>query len=350
MTSNYKEQDFEEHIEHYLLDSGYDKASPSDYDKEFCLLPEKVMAFLENTQPEKLDSLRLQYGDNLANKICMHLSRNINLHGTLHVLRKGLDDRGVNLKFAWFKPSSGLNPKHLELYEKNQFTVVRQVRYSKKNENSIDIVLFLNGIPIITMELKNSLTGQFVENAIKQYRKDRDSREPMLQFRRCLVHFAVGNEKVFMTTRLQNGKTRFLPFNKDTENPVNPSGHKTAYLWEDVLQPDTLLSLIANYLHLQKDIIKVYKKGHGVVEHEKEVFIFPRYHQFDAVRTIISAVKKQGVGCSYLVQHSAGSGKSNSIAWLAHQLASLYQNQDDRERLFDSVVVITDRKVLDSQL
>ena len=176
------------------------------------------------------------------------------------------------------------------------------------------------------MELKNSLTGQFVEDAIKQYKKDRDPREPLFKFKRCLVHFAVGNERVFMTTKIQGTQTKFLPFNIDTENPVNPDGHKTAYLWDDILQPDIMLSLIQNYLHVQKITEKYYDKGSGAVkEREYDVFIFPRYHQLDVVRNNLEYAKTKGAGHNYLVQHSAGSGKSNSIAWLAHQLASLYQ-------------------------
>jgi len=247
--------------------------------------------------------------------------------------------------------TSKLVKKGHVLFTGNRLSIVRQLKYSNRNENSLDMVIFLNGIPIITMELKNSLTGQFVENAIKQYKKDRDPKEPLFKFKRCLVHFAVGNEKVFMTTKLQGGSTYFLPFNKDTENPVNPNGHKTAYLWEEILQPDTLLSLIQNYLHVQRVTEKYYdKNSNSVKERESDIFIFPRYHQFDVVRNAIENVKSNGVGHNYLVQHSAGSGKSNSIAWLAHQFASLYQYETDTERIFDSIIVITDRRILDKQL
>jgi type I restriction enzyme R subunit len=349
--TNYKEQDFEEHIEQHLLNSGYHKQLPSDYDKIQCLISEEAIQFIQASQPKEYQKLQKQFGSDTDNKIIQRLSAEISKHGALHVLRKGIKTRGVKIRTTFFKPSSGMNPDAMRLYQLNRFSIVRQLKYSIKNQNSLDVVLLLNGIPIITAELKNSLTGQFVENAIKQYKKDRDPREPLFKFKRCLVHFAVGNEKVFMTTKLQGDKTRFLPFNKDTENPVNPEGHKTAYLWEDILQPDTLLNLIQNYLHVQTNTEKYYDAESGTVkQREYDVFIFPRYHQLDSVRKILSGLKAEGVGSNYLIQHSAGSGKSNSIAWLGHQLASFYQTGADTERLFDSIVVVTDRRVLDRQL
>ena len=346
----YREQDFEEHIEENLLRSGYNKRASEDYDKDACLIPEEVLEFVRTTQPKEYEKLERQYGTDTPNKLLYRLSQEISRKGTLQVLRKGIKDRGAKFSLAYYKPQSGMNPEHQQLYGLNRFTVVRQLKYSNQNENSLDLTIFLNGLPIITAELKNSLTGQFVEQAKKQYRKDRNPREPLFQFKRCLVHFAVGNEEVYMTTRLQGDKTRFLPFNKDTENPVNPKGHKTAYLWEDILQPDTLLNLISNYLHIQKHTEKTYDKNKGLIEREYENIIFPRFHQLDVVRKILSGVKSEGLGHNYLIQHSAGSGKSNSIAWLSHQLASFYQSPDDKDRLFDSIIVVTDRRVLDRQL
>ncbi len=346
----YKEQDFEEHIEGHLLNSGYHKRQPEDYDKKLCLIPEEVLTFIQDSQPKEYKKLQKQYGADTTDKLCQRLAKEIANKGALPVLRKGIKDMGSKFRLAYFKPSSGMNPEHQKLYAKNRFSIVRQLKYSKKNENSLDITIFLNGIPIITTELKNSLTGQFVENAMKQYRQDRDPRESLFQFKRCLVHFAVGNEKVFMTTRLQGDTTRFLPFNIDTENPINPNGHKSAYLWEDILQPDTLLNLINNYLHLQKNTEKYYDKNKGLTERTYDVFIFPRFHQLEVVKRLLDSVRQDGIGNNYLVQHSAGSGKSNSIAWLAHQLASFYRKPTDKERLFDSIIVITDRKVLDRQL
>ncbi len=301
---------------------------------------------------EQYKELEKQYGADTPQKLLYRLTQDINRLGTLHVLRKGITDRSVKFRLAYFKPSSGMNPEHMKLYEKNRLTVIRQLKYSKQNENSLDMGLFLNGLPIITLELKNSLTGQFVGNAKKQYKKDRLPKgEPLLQFKRCLVHFAVGNEQVYMTTRLQGDKTHFLPFNLDTENPVNPDGHKTAYLWERILQPDSLLDIIENYIHVQKKTEKQYNAQTKQVEtKESEAFIFPRFHQLDVVRDLLGRVQHEGVGHNYLIQHSAGSGKSNSIAWLAHQLASFYQNPTDKNRLFDSIIVVTDRRVLDKQL
>lgn len=346
----YLEQDFEEHIEQHLLELDYRKGHPHDYDKDLCLIADEVIAFIKDTQLKEYEKLEKQYGADTDKKLCQRLSNEIHRHGSLHILRKGIKDRGCKFRLAFFKPTSGMNLEHLELYSKNRFTVVRQFIYSKKSSNEIDMVIFLNGLPIITMELKNSLTGQFVNDAVKQYKQDRDPREPFFQFKRCLVHFAVGNEKTYMTTRLAGENTYFLPFNKDTENPVNPNGHKTAYLWEDILQPDTLLDLISNFLHVEKKTTKTFDKQKGLLEKTSETFIFPRFHQLDVVRKLLAGVKTDGVGKNYLVQHSAGSGKSNSIAWLAHQLAKYYRHADDKDRLFDSIIVITDRRVLDKQL
>jgi type I restriction enzyme R subunit len=353
MSQETKEKDFEKHIESHLCSGigGYLKRLPEEYDRGLCLHQDELIGFIKDTQPKEYAKLKLQYGTATDEKICQNIANEVNKFGTLHVLRKGFTDRGAKFRLAYFKPASGMNPEHEQLYRKNRFCVVRQVKYSKKDTNdALDIVIFLNGLPIITMELKNSLTGQYVEDAVKQYKRDRDSREPLFQFMRCLVHFAISNEKAFMTTRLEDDKTAFLPFNKDTENPVNPNGHKTAYIWEDILTKDNLLDLIQNYLHLQKITDRVFVEGKGVVEKTKEVLIFPRYHQLDCVRTILSAVKQEGTGKNYLVQHSAGSGKSNSIAWLSHKLASLYQTEKETNRIFDSIIVVTDRTVLDQQL
>jgi len=205
MAQNYKEQDFEEHIVKHLTNSGYDQFQPTDFDKDLCLIKEDVIASILATQTNEYEKLQRQYAEDTQNKLLYRLSQEISKKGTLHVLRKGIKDRGCKFCFAYFKPSSKMNPEHQILYGRNRFSVIRQLKYSKRNKNSIDIVIFLNGIPVITAELKNSLTGQFVQNAIKQYKQDRDPREPLLQYKRCLVHFAVGNEEVFMTTKLQTG-------------------------------------------------------------------------------------------------------------------------------------------------
>ena len=346
----YKEQNFEEHIEEHLLKSNYVKGIPDEYDRDLCLVKADVLRFINDTQPKEYEKLQKQYGASTEEKLFYRLSNEIHSRGTLDVLRKGIMDRGASIKLAFFKPSSGMNPEHLTLYKKNIFKVVRQLHFSKQNEKSLDMGIFINGMPIITAELKNSLTGQFVAEAVKQYQQDRDPKEPLFHFKKCLVHFAIGNEKVFMTTKLNGEETKFLPFNIEFENPVNPKGHKTAYLWEDILQKDTLLDLIGNYLHIQKVTEKFFDKQKGFYEKTREDFIFPRFHQLDAVRTLLNAVKADDVGHNYLVQHSAGSGKSNTIAWLSHQLTKFYRKDSDKERLFDSIIVVTDRTVLDEQL
>ena len=351
MPQNYREQDFEDHIEEHLLNSGYHKRLSTDYDKTLCLIPDEVVTFLKSTQPKEYAKLEQQYGADTPQKLCARLAKEVTQKGTLKVLREGIKDRGAKLRLAYYRPHSGLNPEHLRLYNLNRFVVLRQLYFSTKNQDSIDLVLFLNGLPIITAELKNSTTGQTVEHAITQYKKDREPKEALLKFKRCLVHFAVGNEKVSMATHLQKDATHFLPFNKDSENPVNPNGHKTAYLWEDIWQQDTLLTLIGEYLCFeQKEDIVYEERQKQIVTTQHEILLFPRFHQLDVVRHILQAVRTEGVGRNYLVQHSAGSGKSNSIAWLAHQLAGLYQHDTDTARLFDSIIIVTDRRVLDRQL
>jgi len=345
------EKKFEDHIEEHLLVSGYKKKPSEDYDKTNCLITDEVFTFITNTQPDEIEKLENQLGDQARIHILNRLSKEINQRGVLDVLRKGIKTRGCDFRLVYFKPASGMNPEHQKLYGQNQFTVIRQLKYSQKNENSLDLGLFVNGIPIITAELKNSLTGQFVEDAIKQYKQDRGPKEPLFKFKRCLVHFAVGNEEVFMTTRLSGEKTYFLPFNIDIENPVNPDGFKTHYIWEDIWQPDTLLELLQNYLHLEKITERAWNdKKKTLEEKTKEVLIFPRFHQLDVTRKLLAATKQEGAGNHYLIQHSAGSGKSNSIAWLSHQLSSLYQSEGDKQRLFDSIIVVTDRRLLDRQL
>ena len=317
----------------------------------FCLISDEVLQFIQETQPNEYQRLERQYGADTPSKLLDRVSKQIASRGVLDVLRKGVKDRGCEFKLTYFRPSSGMNPDHQRLYAQNRFSLIRQLHYSQRDEKSLDMTLFLNGLPLITMELKNSLTGQVVTDAEKQYRTDRDPREPLFQFKRCLVHFAVGNEKVSMTTHLQGGGTRFFPFNKDIENPVNPEGHKTAYLWEDILQPNNLMELINNFIHEQETIEKVYDPKIDAVKDEKHrVLVFPRYHQLDVIRKLEAAIVAEDVGHTYLIQHTTGSGKSNSIAWLAHLLTHLYRSLTDTNRIFDSVIVVTDRRLLDKQL
>ena len=347
----YTETDFEDHIEEHLNQADYRSRQSSQYNKSLCLIPNETLQFIQDTQPEVYQRLEQQLGGDTSQKLLDRVSKQIASRGVLDVLRKGVKDRGCDFKLTYFRPSSGMNPDHQRLYAQNRFSLIRQLKYSERNENSLDMALFLNGLPLVTMELKNSLTGQTAADAEKQYRTDRDPREPLFRFKRCLVHFAVGNEKVSMTTHLQGGKTRFFPFNKGIENPVNPNGHKAAYLWEDILQTDNLMELINNFIHEQETTEKVYDDKTKMVKDVKQrVLIFPRYHQLDVIRKLETAIVAEDVGHNYLIQHTTGSGKSNSIAWLAHLLTHLYSSETDTNRIFDSIIVVTDRRVLDRQL
>ncbi|MYG09076.1 type I restriction endonuclease subunit R, partial [Candidatus Poribacteria bacterium] len=347
----YTEQRFEDHIEAHLNQSRYRSLQASHYNKSLCLIPSETLRFIQMTQLEAYQKLERQYKEDTPQKLMRRISNQVKSRGVLDVLRKGVKDRGCAFDLTYFLPSSGMNPKHKELYDQNRFSLVRQLHYSEKNEKSLDMVLCLNGLPLATMELKNSLTGQVFTDAEKQYRTARDPREPLFRFKRCLVHFAVGNEKVAMTTHLQGDKTRFFPFNKGIENPVNPEGHKTAYLWEDILQPDNLMELINNFIHEQETTEKVYDDKISAVKDVKHrVLVFPRYHQLDVIRQVQAAIVEEGVGHNYLIQHTTGSGKSNSIAWLAHLLTHLFSSSDATNRIFDSIIVVTDRRLLDKQL
>ena len=349
--TNYTEQNFEEHIEEQLNNSGYQTVPPTEYDKPLCLIPSKLIEFIKETQPDTLERLELQYGSETESKLTKRISSEIESRGVIDVLRKGVKDRGCTFHLVYFQPKSGLNPEHQELYKKNKLITVRQLKYSRHNENSIDMGIFINGIPIMLLELKNTLTGQNHNDGIKQWKFDRDPKEPLFRFKRNLVYFSVGNEKVSMTTRLSGPKTKFLPFNKDIENPVNQRGHKTHYLWDDTLQPNFVLDLIENYVHIRTETEKVYDpQRESVVEKKSDVLIFPRYHQLNVIRRLKKDVVQKGSGHNYLIQHTTGSGKSLSIGWLSHLLSSLYQSPTDTNRIFDSVIVVTDRTVLDKQI
>ena len=333
---------------------GYRKRDwKADYDRERCLVPSDVLDFVYATQPREWEKYKKQHGGEAKEKFLLRLARELARRGALDVLRKGVKDAGCRFRLAYFRPVTGLNEELQRLYEANIFAVVRQLHYSQQNERSIDLGLFLNGIPIFTAELKNPFNGQDVQNAIKQYRSDRDPREPLLAFRRCLAHFAVDPDLVYVTTQLAGVSTRFLPFNRGKfggagNSPIPPSeavksgGYATAYLWNEVWARDSVLNLIQHFIHeFEEEDDKGKKTG-------KRQLIFPRYHQLDSVRRLVRDARSRGPGQRYLVQHSAGSGKSNSIAWLAHQLSVLHGRDD--EPVFDSVVVITDRRVLDRQL
>lgn len=327
---------------------GYTLGNAPDYSPELGMFKYEVIRFLQESQPKRWEKISAIHGADADNRVIQRLYKELDLRGSLDVLRNGFVDYGVRFQMAFFQPASGLNPDAVDLYNKNNLKVYRQIYYSTKNKNSVDVLLSLNGIPVATLELKNQFTGQNVGNALKQYSTTRDNREILFAFKkRCLVHFAVDQDEVFMTTKLDGSKTYWLPFNKGANNgkgnPQNPDGYRTAYLWENILQKDSWLEIIQRFVHLQTEEIEVEGKIY-----KKEKLIFPRYHQLDAVREISKKVLEVGTGKNYLIQHSAGSGKSNSIAWLAYRLSSLHNATD--ERIFDSVIVVTDRKVLDQQL
>ncbi|MEZ4724804.1 MAG: DEAD/DEAH box helicase family protein [Candidatus Kapaibacterium sp.] len=347
------EKAFESAIEDSLLQYGqYKSATSGDYNKETGFFEQDIFEFLKSTQPSKWEKISTVHGSNVETKLLQRISKEIDLRGCLDVLRNGFSDYGVRFDLAYFKPATTLNPDSFVLYDKNILRVVRQVYYSKSNKNSVDIVLTLNGFPIVTMELKNQFTNQNIENAKFQYQTTRDKREILFNFnKRSLVHFSVDQDVVFMATKIEGDKTYWLPFNKGigtgiecgAGNPPNPDSYKTAYLWEDILKKDSLMELVQRFIHLERTELNI-----AGTKKVKEVMIFPRYHQLDVVRKLISNVYNVGAGTNYLIQHSAGSGKSNSIAWLSYRLSSLHNRYN--EKIFDSVIVVTDRKVLDQQL
>ncbi|MDP2832182.1 MAG: type I restriction endonuclease [Pseudomonadota bacterium] len=351
MTKRTSEAAFETAIESVLLTNGYTRVDGNSFDRERAIFPAEALAFIRETQPKVWEKLEALHGDQTGERVLESLCKWLDTQGALSTLRHGFKCFGKTLRIAFFRPAHGLNPALAARYQANRLGLTRQLHFSSKNEKSLDVVLSVNGVPLVTLELKNPLTGQMVANAIHQYRHDRDPRELIFQFtKRTLVHFAVDTEEVHMTTRLAGSGTYFLPFNRGNHggagNEPDKAGrnYKTAYLWEEVLQRDSLLDLLARFLHLdvRENIAEDGKKV------RKEIMIFPRYHQLQAMRQIVGAAASEGVGHNYLVEHSAGSGKSNTIAWLAHRLSSLHNEKD--ERIFDSVVVITDRVVLDRQL
>ena len=350
-SSPHREAAFESVIEAHLLDNGY-VTLKSRFDPKRAIFPQVVIDFIQRTQPKEWARLEALHGQHTAAQVLTDLCKWMDTYGSLHTLRHGFKCYGRTLRAAYFKAAHGLNPDLEERYTANCLGLTRQLHFSQRDRGlSLDITLSLNGIPIATLELKNPLTGQTVEQAKQQYRTDRDPREAIFAFkRRTLVHFAVDTEEVWMTTRLAGEATHFLPFNTGSDggagNPPDPHGrtYRTAYLWEEVLQRDSLLDLLARFLHLQVED----KRDEDGRKFKKESLIFPRYHQLQAVRLLVDAARCEGVGHNYLVEHSAGSGKSNTIGWLTHRLASLHDDQD--RRVFDSVVVITDRTVLDQQL
>ena len=347
----HKEISFEDEICDHLVahDWLYEAGSAALYDRARAVYPLDLVAWIAVTQPKAWETLTHTHGAAAEGVLLDRVRKQLDDRGTLEVLRHGVDIIGLkaSLALAQFKPALGMNADILARYAANRLRVVRQVHYSKANENSIDLVLFLNGLPVATVELKTDFT-QSVEDAIDQYRFDRHPRpkgqnaEPLLGFPSgAVVHFAVSNSEVSMTTRLDGPATTFLPFNKGDHggkgNPPNPNGHPTSYLWEEVWAREFWLEILGRYVVAEKDKKKQIAK-----------LIFPRYHQLDATRKLISAVREEGAGGKYLIQHSAGSGKTNSIAWTAHFLADLHDAKD--QKLFSTVIVVSDRNVIDGQL
>ena len=349
MKKIHTEDTFEEAIETSLLENGgYVKGYSKDFDAHHGVFPKYIIQFLQHTQPKQWEKLSNIHKDDVEDKVIARLLREIDLRGVLDVLRNGFTDYGVKFKMAFFKPETSLNPDALELYNQNHLSVTRQLYYERKGNNSLDLVLSLNGLPVATIELKNQLSGQNVRNAKKQYIFDREANEPIFKFKKgALVHFAVDTDECYMTTKLAGKNTYYLPFNlglnNGAGNPSNKHGYRTEYLWKYVWAKDSFMDIIGKFLHLQ---IEEYELN-GVSK-RKETMIFPRYHQLDVVRELTKDARINSAGKNYLIQHSAGSGKSNSIAWLSYRLSSLHDNTN--KRVFDSVIVITDRRVLDSQL
>jgi len=351
MTKPIAEIAFETVIESHLLDNGYVAQAPDAFDRTQALFPWGVLAFIRETQPKEWSKLEALHGEKTGAQVLADLCKWMDANGSLATIRHGFKCYGRTLRVATFKAAHGLNPELEAAYAANRLAITRQLHFSAANEKSLDVTLSLNGIPLATLELKNPMTGQTVEDAKRQYRLDRDPRELLFDFKkRTLVHLAVDTESVFMTTRLAGGATHFLPMNKGLNggagNPADPGGrtYRTAYLWEEVLQRDSFMDLLARFIHLQVEERRT-EDGRKV---KKETLVFPRYHQLQATRTLVAAAAREGVGNNYLVEHSAGSGKSNTIAWLAHRLASLHDAAN--KKVFDTVIVVTDRLVLDQQL
>ena len=356
------ETDFELAIEYGLISGDrYEKRAPEAFEVAASLFPDDVIGFLRESQPTRWSQLEAMLKERTAATVIDSLTKELASKGTLGVLRHGFKCYGKELRLAYFQPNSGMNPESAALYAANRLTITRQLAFTstvlKKPDGTprrciLDVVLSLNGLPVVTVELKNPLTGQRAEDARRQYMTDRDGRDPIFRFKeRALVHFAVDPDEAWMTTELKGAETLFLPFNRGHNyaagNPPVENNWKTHYLWHEVLRADSLLDILQRFMHL--DISeRTVDTAQGKRNVRRESMIFPRYHQLDAVRKLTAHARAHGSGCNYLIQHSAGSGKSNSIAWLAHRLAGLHDASD--AKVFDSVIVITDRRVLDQQL
>ena len=351
MFSKTNEEALESSIEKYLLDNhGYIKGHSKDFNKEYAIDEIRLFDFLEISQKDELEKLKRD--SDYKQKILYQLSKMISKYGVLKILKKGISIADANFTLFYPAPLISSGDETRKKFSQNQFSVTRQLTYSMQNPSlEIDMVIFINGLPIITIELKNSAMSGYGQSAkyhgINQYKKDRDPKDRLLNFARCLVHFTFDTDEAYMSTKLEKDKTIFLPFNKGDKNsagnPSNPNGHKTAYIWEEIFSKTSLADILQHFVRLDgKDTDKL----------ESRNLYFPRYHQLDVVRKIIDDVSQNGVGKTYLIQHSAGSGKSNSITWCAYRLIEAYSAKDSmsERQIFDSVIVVTDRKILDKQL
>ena len=335
------ERRFEDDISGYLLSEGGYTHNKDVYDPRLGLFPDTLIRFVQRTQPREWARFANMNAADPARKFCAVFNNACDMDGALHVLRHGFKHRGISFRVCYFRPETELNRLDAERYTANEICCSRQWFYSDHTHNSVDMVLSVNGIPVFAFELKNQFTGQSVENAKRQWKQDRDPREICFQFnKRILAFFCVDLSEAWMTTRLDGDKTYFLPFNQGSKgagndggagNPPNPDGYPTDYLWKRVFPAESMMDIVQKFISLQGNKL-----------------IFPRYHQLDVVRKLIAHVKKNGAGHNYLIQHSAGSGKSNSIAWTAYRLASLHDSEN--KAVFSSVIVVTDRTVLDAQL
>jgi type I restriction enzyme R subunit len=347
------EKRFEQDIETYFLNHGFRKVLPSTYDKEKMIFSDVLEEFVSTTQPKAWARYTKLYGASAVDKLTRRVNTAISESNVLDVLKKGIKDMGIEIKLCYFKPSSNLNQDLVKLYEGNICGITRQFPYSKNNNNTIDTVLSINGIPLFAFELKDQLKGQDVNNAMRQWKEDRDPKEPIFKFgQRFLCYFAIDLYDAFMTTELKGEYTRFLPFNQGSNgagnpggkgNPKNDEGYPTSYIWERVFSVDSMIDLIAKFITIIEE-----KEEKNSKSYITKKIIFPRYHQYDVVKKILADVKDKGAGVNYLIEHSAGSGKSNSIAWIAYRLASAFDKDD--KYIFDSVIIVTNRIVLDSQL
>lgn len=341
---------FESAIVQHLTNNGWFEGNPDNFSSDLAIDKQAVLAFIQTSQPKEWELLKTYYKEDTENKFIQRLFKELDLRGILDVIRHGITDSGVKFKLAYFQPDSGLNPDTVKQYGFNKHYITQQVYFSSKNKKNIDLLLSLNGLPTATIELKNHFTGQRVSDAIEQYKTSRDPNELLFQYKkRALVHFTVDPDDIYFATRLESAGTRFFPFNKGYNNGAgnppakNYTTYRSAYFWEEILSINSWTEIIARYIHLQREEYTIDGK-----KYYKENMLFPRFHQLDVVRKLISDAKVNGSGKRYLIEHSAGSGKSNSIAWLAYRLSSLYNSED--KKVFDSVIVITDRNVLDQQL